>query len=648
MSNKIKFLGLAAIGLLTAAIVWTASNGPSGQTEPHPSLGPSLSLPSPSAAVAPAPPVASFPDQVLGAGAPPEPTGMRAQSKLWVADGAWWAAMLDPQTRTYRIYELVDSGTAWRDTGTVIDERPLAQPDALWDGTHLYIASGVRTASASGAALLSRYSFNATDRQFVLDPNFPVPITPAGVDSIVLTRDTTGKLWTAYIAEDGQVMLSRTLGNDLFWGTPFPLAVDHSQVTKDDIATILAYGPGKVGVLWGNGADGAYYLSSHEDGDPDDAWGTPEVAVAGRDLASGQLKAIAAPDGRLFAVVKTAADDDPSANGRAPQVLVLARAVDATWSSVLYSRLQDQHAAPAVALDPTAGMLYVVATTPKRGGTINYKRTPTDGMSFPTGLGETFITDPTATTIGRATSTKDPVTAESGLVFLAYDSVATRYVHGVMDLGRGIAAGTLPADPPAAGPRRIFVDDFDPWPVGSSPNTLWKLGPDDPAKAFSIIGLPTAIDRSASIVARTARREVQVCRALPSTKTGDITVDTRVRLSRTGPSDGVMTEVRGSNNVAASVRFGRSGYFAYYRGPAKIITLVPVRAGAWYRSIVVVHTARKTYDWQLLDAKGKRIIVVRGVPWRKSSPAPLDKVCLRTPTGGPGIGLAWDDMSVTR
>ncbi len=648
MSNRIKLVGLAAIGLLSAAVVWSVA-GPFGRTNPDATPRPSLSLQSQSADLPPVPTIASYPGQALGPGAPPAPTGDKAQSKLWVADGSWWAVMLEPLTHAYHVFELVDLGRTWRDTGTVVDDRPLAQPDCLWDGTHLYVASGVRTASASGAALLSRYSFDPKARRYVRDPNFPVPITAAGVDSIVITKDTTGKIWATYVgATDGQVMINTTLGNDLFWGEPFALPVAHSLVTKVEVATVLAFGPGRVAVMWSSRADSSFYLSSHEDGDPDTAWGTPEVALSGLRLAGGQLRAIAAPDGRLFAVVRTAVDDDPSSNGRAPQILLLSRAVDATWSSVLYSRLQDQHVSPAVALDAAAGMLYVVATTPKNGGTINYKRALADAPSFPTGLGEPFIADATATTIGRATSTKGPVSAETGLVFLAYDPVTFRYVHGVMDFGGGVMAGTMPAGEPPAGPRLIFIDDFDPWPIGSSPNTGWRLGPNDPPKAFTIVGRPTRTDRSASIAAPTPGQDIQACKAFPAAKSGDITVNVRIRLARVGTTDGVVTEVRGSNVESASVRFGRSGFFAYFKGATKIITLVPIRAGAWYHSIVVVHLKTQTYDWRLTSATGKLLLQVRRIAWRHKSPSALDKVCLRTPAGGRGIALDWDDISVIR
>ena len=138
MSNRIKLLGLAAIGALTAAIVWNSVSGPS---LPAPSADPSASRPSPTAALPAEPTTASYLDQVLGGTAPGSPTGDRAQSKLWIAAGAWWAAMVDPKSLQYHIFELVDGGKSWRDTGTLIDERRSAQPDCLWDGSHLYIVS---------------------------------------------------------------------------------------------------------------------------------------------------------------------------------------------------------------------------------------------------------------------------------------------------------------------------------------------------------------------------------------------------------------------------------------------------------------------------------------------------------------------------
>jgi hypothetical protein len=651
MSNRIKLLALGAIAALTVAAIWTVTSGSS-------TTGPS---PAPSAAARPSatPPLPAAPvvathaePTALGPNAPQSPTGRGAQSMLWVAGGAWWAAMIEPKSQTYHIFQLVAGGASWRDTGTVIDERAQAQPDCLWDaqGKHLYVLSGGRSANPSAAARLTRYSYDAAGQRFILDPNFPIKVTDRGFDSMVLARDSTGKLWMTYIADNGQVMINRTVGDDLFWGEPFALPVDESQVTTDDGTQVFAYGPARVGVLWSNRGSGHMDFATHQDGDPDETWSATRQALSGRGLASGQFKVVATADGRVFAAVRTALDQDPSSTGRSPQILLLERDQTGEWTSTLYSRLQDQHQSPSLAFDAASGIVYLTVTTPKPGGTIAYKRTSSDSPSFDAGTGTVFIADPALPLIGNGTTTKDPVGPDSGFVMLAWDPTTARYVHGTMDLGRGVATLPRPAKgyPPIA-PQLVFKDDFDPFPIGSRPSTGWVLRTNDPPTAFSIVGRPSRTDRSASVVNRTPSDDIRVCKAFPNTTTGDVTVDVRVWLSRLGSSDAVLTEVRGSGPTAATVRLGKRGFFEYFRGGTKVITTVRGRPGFWYRSIVVVHLRTRTFDWKLLNASGRLILGVRGIAWRdQAGTVPMDRVCLKTPTGGAGIALDWDDISVVR
>lgn len=94
------------------------------------------------------------------------PTSDKPQSKLWWNDGSWWADMWTTGSG-WHIYRL-DRGTHTWDTGTLNDARGNTLADALWDGTHLYIAShvvGVSTNSkpvdsvAGQPAYLYRYSY---------------------------------------------------------------------------------------------------------------------------------------------------------------------------------------------------------------------------------------------------------------------------------------------------------------------------------------------------------------------------------------------------------------------------------------------------------------------------------------------------------
>ena len=652
MSNRIKVFGLVAIAALTTAMVWTALRSPTAvDGGPSPSVGPTFSRPSPTADLPPEPVATTYIDGQLGLNAPPNPTGNKTQSKLWVAGGAWWAVMLEPHSSTFHIYELVGAGKAWRDTGTVVDERSSAQPDTLWDGSHLYVVSSGRSKSASAAARLVRFSFDATGRRFTLDPNFPIRITDTGVGSMVIARDSTGKLWTTYVADDGQVIVNRTLGDDLFWGKPFPLPVDGSGVTADDVADVLAVGGTQVSVLWSSIANGAFYLTRHEDGDPDSAWSTPEIAMSGRGMANGELRAVSSADGRLYAMVRTALDGDPSSTGQSPQLILLQRTVDgagkATWTSTLFGRILDQHTSPLVALDATSGIVYGMGTAPKKGGAIYFKRSRSDQPSFPSGVGSTVVSDPTALETTAGTTTKGPVGSDTGLVVLAYDPISRRYLHGVIDLGGGIAAGSKPTTDNGPVSQVVFADNFNPWPVGSRPNIGWELNTGDPVRSFTIRKLAAAKTNSASLSAPASAGEVRACKEFPAATSGQVTVDVRVRLSRAGSADAVLTEVHGPGVQTASVRFGRNGMFAYVNGATKIRTLVPFRAGAWYHSIVVVHVAARTYDWRLTNAAGRRLIAVNGLAWRDPTSAPVDAVCLRVP-GGSGVALDWDDIKVIR
>jgi hypothetical protein len=646
MSNRIKVFGLVAIATLTAAMVWTALGSPSGlDGRPSPSAAASP-VRSPVPELPPEPVAATYLDQILPPDAPPAPTGSRTQSKLWVAAGAWWAVMLEPRSMTFHIYELVDSGKSWRDTGTRVDERPAAQPDTLWDGQHLYIVSAGTSASSSAAARLIRYTFNEKERRFSLDPNFPIRITDAGVDSMVLARDSTGKLWTVYVADDGQVTVNQTLGGDLFWGKPSPLPVPGSLVTTDDVADVIALGGSQVAVLWSSIANGTFYLSTHEDGDPDAAWSAPEVALSGHGMANGELRAVSSADGRLYALVRTALDDDPASSGQSPELVLLQRTAKDTWTSTLFGRIQDQHAAPLVALDAAAGIVYGLGTAPKKGGAIYFKRSREDQPSFPSGVGSPMVSDPAAIEATAGTTTKGLVGPDTGLVVVAYDRASRRYLHGVVDLGGGIAAGpTTPAEDP--GPQLVFADDFNPWPVGSRPAIGWEPRAGDPVTSFTIRKPPGNKTNSASLSAPASAGEVRACKDFPAMASGDVTVDVRVRLSRLPPADAVLTEVQGPGIQAASVRFGSNGMFAYISGAIKTRTTVPFRAGAWYRSIVVVHVASQTYDWQLLNAAGRRLIAVNGLSWRTPTRSPVDAVCFRVP-GGPRLALNWDDIRVIR
>ena len=98
------------------------------------------------------------------------PSGDKAQSKLWFADGRWWALMFHAKSGTTQIHRLDAKRQEWVTTGVVVDTRDRSRGDALWDGRKLYVATGTayestwesqppRAEVREGSALLQRFAY---------------------------------------------------------------------------------------------------------------------------------------------------------------------------------------------------------------------------------------------------------------------------------------------------------------------------------------------------------------------------------------------------------------------------------------------------------------------------------------------------------
>jgi hypothetical protein len=380
-------------------------------------------------------------------------TPMMAQSKVWFNDGLWWAVLFERSSEEHRLYRYDWASHTWIDTATLVDERNSSKADALWDGTHLYVLSaGPNSANSAHSARLSRYSYEAATHSYALDPGFPLTITNGGMKAIVLEKDTTGKLWVTY-TQQNKVYLNRSLGDDWSWGVPFVPPVKGTSVTPDDLSALVAYdartAAPKIGLMWSNQADDAMYFATHTDGEPDQAWQESRAAIQGLKLADDHIN-LKAPQtdstsGRVFAAVKTSLDDLPNPNPNAPQIMLLVMGHDGEWTSHVFGTVGDHHSRPIVMLDEEHRQLYMFATSPTGGGTIYYKQTDLQSISFPAGKGTPFIQSTTDTHIDDATSTKQNLTSATGLVVLASDSESKYYLHNAIDLGGG---GGPPPPPP--------------------------------------------------------------------------------------------------------------------------------------------------------------------------------------------------------
>lgn len=374
-------------------------------------------------------------------GNPSAPTADKPQSKLWWHDGSWWGILFNPTPpagtrRGYFIHRLDPETQAWVDTGVPADDRSRSEADALWvpETGKLYVASVMR----SGSSRLYRYTY--ADGAYNADAGFPVRLVQDGAESITLARDSTGTLWATVTQrpsggqciqeERCDVLVAHTLGADWRWSAPAQLPFPEAVVHFDDISAVVAFGDGLVGVMWSNQLSGALYFASRRDGAPVDEWAL-ETIRQGVKQADDHLNLKVDSRGQLFAVFKTGLNDVPSRAPTDPLVIVAHRDSEGAWRESVFGTVADDHTRPQLILDETQGEIYVFAATPGTGGAIVFKRSPTDAISFEPGLGEPVIV---SGIVNNVSTTKHPVSAETGIVVLASDDAERLYWHSVLDI----------------------------------------------------------------------------------------------------------------------------------------------------------------------------------------------------------------------
>lgn len=432
-------------------------------------------------------------------------TGSKPESKLWFNDGFWWASMWSTSPAGFYIYRLDPDTDDWVRTTTLLDPRSATRADTLWDGTKLYVASqhweddgGATGSGTSFQTRLYRYSYNSSTDTYALDGGFPASIR-MGIQSetLVIAKDSDGTLWATWTLQSGTgqntVYMNHTIGSDAAWSDPEMLPVGAAGTTAvDDISSIIAFtvsGQGRIGVFWSNQPDDADYFAWHVDGASDATW-TVETAVSASgpdpNPADDHLNLKTDSSGRVYAVTKTS-----NTGASQPFIQLLVRQPAGGWSTHLVGRVSDSNTRPILELDASAGRLHVFMTGPhngagsgQSGGDIFEKTSPTSAISFAVGDGTPVIRDDDSSDLNNATSTKQNLTATTGIVVLAYNDDTDLYWHHH-------EAGTAPPVPPVAEFTGAPTSGTSPLAVtfantstGTSPLTYaWNFG--DPASGAS-------------------------------------------------------------------------------------------------------------------------------------------------------------------
>jgi len=386
------------------------------------------------------PVTAGYRDFSFGLTTNAEPTHGKTQSKLWWNDGSWWGVLWNAAANRYEIYRLNAANQSWVVTNIAVDTRNGSRPDVLWDGQRLYVAFHFYTASNPGPTTatyfskLYRYSYNTTTKQYSLDLGFPVNINSSKSETLTLDKDTTGKLWVTWI-EKNKVMINRTVGSDLTWGTPFVLPVQGLDADPDDISGLAAFGGNKLGVMWSNQKDSTIYFAVHADGTGDEIWKPREIALSGLGLGRVAedhfcLKPARDNTGNLYAVTQTNLSGSSSTS-----IFVLKRSALGAWTKHVFSTGGFNHSRPQLAIDSENQRLHVFARSNDTGpANIYLKSVSLADLVFPIGLGTPVIQSVADINVTNPTATKQNVNRTTGLLILAADKDSRYYLHGKMDL----------------------------------------------------------------------------------------------------------------------------------------------------------------------------------------------------------------------
>lgn len=402
------------------------------------------------------------------------PTKDKPQSKVWYADGFWWAGMMDPATTAYHIYRLNASTHTWVNTGTAIDGRNTSQADYLWDGAtnSLYVASAPTDLSTL-PILVYKLNYDPASNTYSHDTDFSANGVAVGVgpaETVTIAKDSTGQLWVTYDnpvspeSTERNIMVNRSTTNEHTWGTSFSIgtaanaAVDGSG---GDISAIIAFGGDSIGVMWSDerpdaGGVTAFRFRSHADSNGDDTdWSDAVIAGSGVGFAEDHLnlKLAATNSDEILAAVKT---NGAPQNADVIQILRRNPNTGAWTKHVVVGNTQNV-TRPQLVVDSTNARVYVFYTSPEAIGAsdanIYYKSAPLSSLSFTAGgLGSAFIDD-TNVRISDISMSKHPVTqAMGGILGIASGDTNEVYYHG------WIPYASTPTPPPSGHP---FTDIGD-------------------------------------------------------------------------------------------------------------------------------------------------------------------------------------------
>ena len=217
-----------------------------------------------------------------------------------------------------------------------------------------------------------------------------------------------------------------------------PPTPPNGETVQDDDAVALTDFGGRIGALWSNQEQDAFFWTSRSDSSPVDQWDESVTAAKGVNIADGHVNFAVSPTGEVFAAVKTSLGDNGEPLNSA-LIEVLRRDAEGTWTKSTAATVGNQMTRAQLLVTADGRHLVLVATSPQTGGSLYYKVAQTSDGRFAPGKGSTALTWDGAV-INDPTTTRAPFDPAIPLVILASDSDTGQYYHSELSLASLLSA----------------------------------------------------------------------------------------------------------------------------------------------------------------------------------------------------------------
>jgi Ca2+-binding RTX toxin-like protein len=364
------------------------------------------------------------------AGTSGAPSGYKGESKLWFANGTWFASLYDSGQERYEIYRLNTANHNWSTTNVVLDERNSSRQDVYRQGNSIWVASHIfqENPGAGGgpqpqAMTFARYDASGASYSKQFEVNIHNDLR---VETLVVDRGADNRFYATWV-NNQEVKVSVTNGNcstagQCNWGAATSVS-NGDGVSVDDISSLIRFG-NQIGVFW-----------SDQSQDGNEAYrfcvfpcASTQTVVQGSKMADDHLDLATDDAGRVYATGKTKFFTESK-----PGTFLFVRSAGGTWKTHVVSPVADARTRPIVVVDDEHNVIHVFETGPhgsapngENGGDIYEKSSRMSPISFAVSSARPVMrAESPNVLLNNATSAKHNVDSATDLLVLASSQSAT-------------------------------------------------------------------------------------------------------------------------------------------------------------------------------------------------------------------------------